>query len=159
MKMFTHVCICTCTSETLVMCVCVYLACSLLESFEGAFSQVQLKTGIKLEGWDFLADLKEAFTAYTTRIIYQKHVDLSQWNWEINKCDMWKIYLSCFKKHSIGGELLWASSKVPRSFIPLGYLQTVKVSISYTQTRPRFNGNVTVDILFAFILPKIQTEK
>lgn len=71
--MFTHVCICTCTSETPVMCV--YLACSLLEPFEGSFFQVQLKIGVKLEGWDFLAHLEEfeeAFTAYTTRIIQQK---------------------------------------------------------------------------------------
>lgn len=58
---------------------CVYLACSLLEPFEGSFFQVQLKTGVKLEGWDFLVDLEEfeeAFTAYTTSKIYQKQVDL-----------------------------------------------------------------------------------
>lgn len=58
---------------------CVYLACSLLEPFEGSVSQVQVKAGVKLEGWDFLADLgefEEAFSDHTTRIIHQKHVDL-----------------------------------------------------------------------------------
>lgn len=43
----------------------------------------------------------------------------SQWNWAINKCAMWEIYLSCFKKYSMGGELLCV---FPRSSIPPGYL-------------------------------------
>lgn len=63
---------------------CGYLACSLLEPSEGSFFQVQLKTGVKLEGWDFLGDLEEfieGFTAYTTRIIYQKPVDLLSEPW------------------------------------------------------------------------------
>lgn len=54
---------------------CVYLACSLLELFEGSFFQVQLKAGVNLEGWDFLADLEEfeeAFPSSTTRVIYKK---------------------------------------------------------------------------------------
>lgn len=75
---------------------CVYLAYSLLEPFEGFCSQVQLKTGVKLEGWDFLADLEEfeeAFTSLHNQDIFPKFLS------EIGKltnvqCE--RFYLSCF---------------------------------------------------------------
>lgn len=85
MKMFTHVCICMCTSETLLLLWCVYLACTLLELFKGSFFQVQLQTGVKLEGWDFLADLEdfiEAFTVFTSRMTFQ---DMSNLNGQTGK--------------------------------------------------------------------------
>lgn len=131
---FTHVCICTCSSETLVMCV--YLVCSLLEPFEGFCSQVQLKTGVKLEGWDFLAylgEFEEAFTSLHNRDSFPTFLS------EIGKLtnvQCKRFYLSCFEKHSMGGELLWASSEaIPSSSIPPGYLQTEKISISIAQWR------------------------
>lgn len=75
---------------------CVYLACSLLEPFEGFCSQVQLKAGVKLEGWDFLADLEEfeeAFTSLHNQDIFPKFLS------EIGKltnvqCE--RFYLSYF---------------------------------------------------------------
>lgn len=94
--MFTHVCICTCTSETLQRLWCVYLACTLLELFKGSFFQVQLQTGVKLEGWDFLEDLEdfiEAFTVYTSSMTFQ---DMSNLPVKLGKCAMSDIYLSFF---------------------------------------------------------------
>lgn len=108
MKMFTHVCICMCTSETLLLLWCVYLACTLLELFKGSFFQVQLQTGVKLEGWDFLADLEdfiEAFTVFTSRMTFQ---DMSNLIVKQGKCAMPDIYLS-FKKHLMEGKLLFSS--------------------------------------------------
>lgn len=129
-KMFTHVCICTCTSETLQLLWCVYLACTLLELFKGSFFQVQLQTGVKLERWDFLADLKdfiEAFTVYMSRMTFQ---DMSNLTVKLGKCAMSDINLSGFKKHLMEGKLL-SSSKI--FTISSGYLQSVKISISIAQ--------------------------
>lgn len=55
---------------------CVYLACCLLEQCEGSLSQLPMKTGVKLEGWGFLAGLdevRETFIADFHMLIWHRY--------------------------------------------------------------------------------------